>query len=120
MLQREIDPEIRADVEKFEVQLARYLAGDLEEDAFRVFRLNNGIYGQRQGGHNQMLRVKIPYGGLLPHQLDLMADIADEFLEPRWRAQAGVVPGLTQVQCEGHHRLHITTRTDCRQQYPHR
>ena len=30
--------------------------------SFRVFRLNQGIYGQRQGGHNQMLRVKIPYG----------------------------------------------------------
>ena len=41
MLQREIDPEARADIDKFEEQLARYLAGDLEEDAFRVFRLNN-------------------------------------------------------------------------------
>lgn len=68
-----------ADADKFETILARYLAGDLEEDAFRIFRLNNGIYGQRQGGHNQMVRVKIPYGGLLPHQLDLMADLADEF-----------------------------------------
>ena len=32
MLQREIDPEIRADIEKFEEQLARYLSGDLAED----------------------------------------------------------------------------------------
>ena len=50
-----------ADIAKFEVQLQRYLAGELEEDAFRVFRLNNGVYGQRQGGHNQMLRVKAPW-----------------------------------------------------------
>ena len=57
-----IDAGQLADIEKFEVQLARYLSGDLEEDAFRVFRLNNGIYGQRQGGHNQMVRVKVPYG----------------------------------------------------------
>ena len=64
MLQREIDPETRADIEKFEVQLARYQSGDLEEDAFRVFRLNNGIYGQRQGGTNQMVRVKVPYGSI--------------------------------------------------------
>ena len=42
--------------------LVRYLAGDLEEDVFRVFRLGNGIYGQRQGGQNQMVRVKVPYG----------------------------------------------------------
>ena len=79
MLQREIDPAQLADIEKFETQLARYLAGDLEDDVFRVFRLNNGIYGQRQGGHNQMVRVKIPYGSLLPEQLDLMGHIADTY-----------------------------------------
>jgi sulfite reductase (ferredoxin) len=79
MLQREIDPAIRADIEKFEVQLQRYLDGDLEEDVFRVFRLNNGIYGQRQGGHNQMVRVKVPYGSITAEQLDRMADVADTY-----------------------------------------
>jgi sulfite reductase (ferredoxin) len=79
MLQREIDPEIRADIEKFEEQLARYLSGDLAEDAFRVFRLNNGIYGQRQGGHNQMVRVKVPYGSITPEQLDMLAHIAETY-----------------------------------------
>ena len=38
--------------------------GELDEDRWRVFRLANGIYGQRQGGTNQMVRVKIPYGSL--------------------------------------------------------
>jgi sulfite reductase beta subunit-like hemoprotein len=79
MLEREIDPEVRADIEKFEVQLARYLAGELDDDVFRVFRLNNGIYGQRQGGHNQMMRVKIPYGRLTPEQLDMMGHLADTY-----------------------------------------
>src|SRR6188768_2726008 len=79
MLQREIDPEARKDIEKFEVQLARYLSGDLEDDVFRVFRPNNGIYGQRQGGHNQMVRVKVPYGSLQADQLDQMAYIADTY-----------------------------------------
>src|SRR3954468_24647849 len=79
MLQREIDPAQLADITKFETQLARFLAGDLEDDVFRVFRLNNGIYGQRQGGHNQMVRVKIPYGRLTPEQLDTMAFIADTY-----------------------------------------
>jgi sulfite reductase beta subunit-like hemoprotein len=77
MAQREIDAAQLADADKFEAILTRYLAGDVEEDAFRIFRLNNGIYGQRQGGHNQMVRVKIPWGGLLPDQLELMADLAD-------------------------------------------
>jgi sulfite reductase (ferredoxin) len=79
MMQLEIDPGQLADIEKFEVQLGRYLSGDLEEDAFRVFRLNNGIYGQRQGGHNQMVRVKVPYGAMTPEQLDVCARIADEY-----------------------------------------
>src|SRR5215212_6820870 len=79
MLTREIDPAFAADVVKFEEQLARYESGDLAEDAFRVFRLNNGIYGQRQGGHNQMLRVKVPYGSITAEQLDMFAHIAETY-----------------------------------------
>ncbi len=79
MLEREIDPETRADIEKFEVQLGRYLSGDLEEDAFRVFRLNNGIYGQRQGGTHQMVRVKVPYGSVTPEQLDMFGHVGETY-----------------------------------------
>ena len=79
MGQREIDAAQLADADKFEAILGQYLAGDVEDDAFRIFRLNNGIYGQRQGGHNQMVRVKIPWGGMLPDQLELMADLADTY-----------------------------------------
>jgi sulfite reductase (ferredoxin) len=75
----EIDPQAIADITKFEEQLALYLAGELDEDVFRVFRLNNGIYGQRQGGHNQMVRVKLPYGSISPEQLETMAHVADEY-----------------------------------------
>src|SRR5688500_9852671 len=75
----EIDPEARRDIEKFETQLALYLKGELDEDVFRVFRLNNGIYGQRQGGHNQMLRIKIPYGKLTPEQLEMFGHLADTY-----------------------------------------
>src|SRR5687767_6563721 len=73
------DPAALRDIAKFEAQLARYKAGELDEDAFRVFRLNNGIYGQRQGGTNQMVRVKVPYGSLRPEQLERLADIADTY-----------------------------------------
>lgn len=79
----EIDPELarqqQADIEKFETMIERYLSGDLDDDVFRVFRLNNGIYGQRQGGTNQMVRVKIPWGGVTPEHLDLFARIADDY-----------------------------------------
>ena len=79
MQQREIDPLIAADIEKFEAMLARNLAGEVDDEVFRVFRLNNGVYGQRQGGHNQMLRVKVPYGSLTPDQLDCFGHIADTY-----------------------------------------
>jgi sulfite reductase beta subunit-like hemoprotein len=77
--QREIDPGQAEDIDKFERVLAGYLDGTIDEDVFRVFRLTNGIYGQRQGGHNQMVRVRIPYGGVTPEQLDMFARIADEY-----------------------------------------
>src|SRR5437870_9505726 len=78
-ISREIDPAAKADIEKFERMLELYLQGELEEDRFRIFRLNNGIYGQRQGGHNQMVRVKIPYGRLQPEQLEMLAYIAETY-----------------------------------------
>lgn len=78
-LNPEIDPALVADIEKFDKLLAQYLAGDLDEDEFRLFRLNNGIYGQRQGGHNQMVRVKAPHGAITAQQLDAMAVIADSY-----------------------------------------
>ena len=63
MLQREIDPaQARRHREVRGPCSPATSRGDLDDDVFRVFRLNNGIYGQRQGGHNQMVRVKVPYG----------------------------------------------------------
>src|SRR5436309_9330067 len=74
-----IEPEQLADIEKFERLLGQYLAGEVDEDVFRIFRLNNGIYGQRQGGHNQMVRIKVPYGSLQPEQLEMLGHVADEY-----------------------------------------
>jgi sulfite reductase (ferredoxin) len=74
-----IDPADLADIEKFERLLAQYQAGELDEDRWRVFRLANGIYGQRQGGSNQMVRVKIPYGSVTPEQLEMLGSIAREY-----------------------------------------
>ena len=70
-----LDPELEAEMTTYEDGVRRYLAGEIDDDVFRVFRLNQGIYGQRQGGHNQMVRVKIPYGAVTPAQLDRMGQI---------------------------------------------
>ena len=74
-----VDPGQVADIRKFERVLGEYLAGDLDEDVFKVFRLANGVYGQRQGGHNQMVRVKAPYGAINPTQLEAFADISEKY-----------------------------------------
>ncbi len=75
----EWDPGQVADIAKFREQLASYQSGEMPEDVFRVFRLNNGIYGQRQGGTNQMVRVKLPYGSMTPEQLEMMGYIAERY-----------------------------------------
>ena len=75
----EVDPGMIADIRKFERCLAGYLAGEIDEDVFKVFRLANGVYGQRQGGHNQMIRIKAPYGAITPTQLDALATISEKY-----------------------------------------
>lgn len=75
----QVDPGMIADIRKFERCLAGYLAGEIDEDVFKVFRLANGVYGQRQGGHNQMVRIKAPYGAITPTQLDALATISEKY-----------------------------------------
>ncbi len=65
--------------QSFEDGVRRYVAGEIDDDVFRVFRLNQGIYGQRQGGYNQMVRVKIPYGKIEPDQLEMLGYIAETY-----------------------------------------
>ena len=72
-----LDPEIDSEITRFEEGAQRYLAGEIDDDVFRVFRLNQGIYGQRQGGINQMVRVKIPYGKVEADQLEMLGHIAE-------------------------------------------
>jgi len=74
-----LEPQIEHELDRFEDAVGRYLAGEIDDDAFRVFRLNQGIYGQRQGGHNQMVRVKVPHGRLEPDQLEMLGYIADTY-----------------------------------------
>ena len=76
---RDLDAEQQRDIERFEKAIGQYLAGEISDDVFRVMRLNNGVYGQRQGGTNQMVRIKFPAGTIRPEHWDVMADLADEF-----------------------------------------
>ena len=74
-----IDPDVQADIDKFREILLKYQTGEVTEEVFRVFRLNNGIYGQRQGGTNQMVRVKVPYGSMEPEQFEMLAFLTERY-----------------------------------------
>jgi sulfite reductase (ferredoxin) len=76
---RPLDNVVEDELDRFESSVARFIAGEIDEDAFRVFRLNQGIYGQRQGGHNQMVRVKVPYGSIEPDQLEMIAYLTEAY-----------------------------------------
>ena len=76
---RDLYEEQMRDIARFEIAIDQFLKGDISDDVFRVMRLNNGVYGQRQGGTNQMIRIKLPAGSITPEQFDLMADLSVEF-----------------------------------------
>ena len=63
-------------VADFREQTARYLAGEIDEEAFKPLRLMNGLYIQRFA---PMLRVAIPYGVLSSEQLRMLASIATRY-----------------------------------------
>lgn len=73
-----VPPAILEEIEAFEAEVARLRAGDVSMDIFKPFRLQHGIYGQRQPGV-QMFRIKIPFGGLTANQVRRVAQLADAY-----------------------------------------
>ncbi len=67
---------VRERTEQFRDQVARRVAGDLNEDEFRPLRLMNGLYLQL---HAYMLRVAIPYGTLSSKQMRMLAHLAEKY-----------------------------------------
>ena len=49
-----------------------------EENEFIGFRLKQGVYGQRQADV-QMIRIKLPMGGITPEQWETFADVTEEY-----------------------------------------
>src|SRR5437870_2237773 len=73
-----ISPAVVEEMETFEAEAMRMVSGDVSADLFRPFRLQYGIYGQRQAGV-QMVRIKIPFGGLTANQLRRVAELAEQY-----------------------------------------
>ena len=66
-------PILEREFDDFDTESAKYLRGETEETEFIGFRLKQGVYGQRQPDV-QMIRVKLPMGGITPEQLEAFAD----------------------------------------------
>src|SRR5437588_3981504 len=75
-------PILEREFDDFDTESTRYLKGDVEEDTFIKFRLKQGVYGQRQPDV-QMIRVKLPMGGVTPDQLDAFADGVEKWVPLR-------------------------------------
>lgn len=71
-------PVLERELEDFQTEAHRFLKGEWEETQFIGFRLKQGVYGQRQPGV-QMIRVKLPFGGVTPDQMDAFAEVAERF-----------------------------------------
>lgn len=79
------------EITRYEQALKDFQGGAMDADRFQGTRLQLGLYGQRQAGVH-MVRVKLPGGRILPHQLRAIADVAEQYSE--------------------HGFAHITTRQD--------
>src|SRR3954452_3594199 len=119
-----ISEQLAGEIEAFEAQIFLRKLGKIEEKVFAETRLRRGAYGQRYDNGQRhdglttqklpyspitkgpdtyfdapgMQRIKIPFGGLNPEQMILLADLAEEYSD-----------GI----------LHITTRQDVQLHFVH-
>lgn len=87
--------EIRQEIDRYGEMVKKFRAGEVGPDSFQRFRLQHGIYGQRQEGV-QMVRIKIPLGMLNAEQIECIADLAEKI---------------------AHNNAHLTTRQDIQIHY---
>ncbi len=124
-LDGKVPSELAEEINVFETEIDLRSQDKVDEKVFAETRLRRGVYGQRydngqrsdgtesktlpfpekttKGPHTLwdapgMLRIKIPYGGMTPPQLEIMADLAEEYSD-----------GIA----------HITTRQDFQLHYIH-
>jgi len=92
-----------SDVDEFEAGLNAFLDGRMSEERFTPFRLQLGVYGQRQDGV-QMVRIKLPSGVVTADQMDVIADCIESY--------TGQLPTDGTVTEKPAKLAHVTTRQD--------
>jgi sulfite reductase beta subunit-like hemoprotein len=74
-----IIPILEREFEDFQTEATKFLDGQTPENEFIGFRLKQGVYGQRQP-NVQMIRVKLPFGGITPEQMEAFADVVERYV----------------------------------------
>jgi sulfite reductase (ferredoxin) len=72
-------PILQREFDDFQTEATNFLDGQTEEEQFIKFRLKQGVYGQRQADV-QMVRVKLPFGGITPEQMEAFADVVEKYV----------------------------------------
>jgi sulfite reductase (ferredoxin) len=75
-------PILVREYDDFKTESTKFLAGETPEDEFIKFRLKQGVYGQRQADV-QMIRVKLPFGGITPEQMESFAEVVEKYVPLR-------------------------------------
>ncbi|HEX6602981.1 MAG TPA: nitrite/sulfite reductase [Solirubrobacterales bacterium] len=75
-------PVLEEEFDDFSSEAGEFLAGEQGADTFIPFRLKQGVYGQRQADV-QMVRVKLPFGGVSPEQMEAFADAIERWVPLR-------------------------------------
>ncbi len=124
-LGNEVPADLGREIDIFEQQMELRRQGKIDEKVFAETRLRRGIYGQRYDNGQRhdgkrvqklmlpstplkgpdtlwdapgMMRIKIPFGGVTPEQLETIADLSEEYAD-----------GVT----------HVTTRQDFQFHFVH-
>ena len=72
-------PILDREFDDFDNEAQDFLSGKTAENEFIPFRLRQGVYGQRQA-ERQMVRVKLPMGGVNPEQLEAFATVIEKYV----------------------------------------
>lgn len=72
-----IPPIVLEDIALFGEEIEKFKTGEITADRFKPYRVSRGVYAQR-GQTHYMVRVKVPGGGLTPHQVRVIADLSEK------------------------------------------
>lgn len=69
---------IQEEITRYAEEVVKFRRGEVPDEKFRRFRLQHGVYGQRQP-NIQMVRIKIPGGFLTSEKLIRLAEIVETY-----------------------------------------